>query len=128
MFASNFTLTIDGVDFSDYIQQETDITETMRKVIGPAQDDAVDGTTIPDLIKTKWDPSFLLVPMPKSKMQTLIALMEKESVALEYTSVKTADMATRSITAIPTTIRVKFATRWNGEHVYDATPISFEEV
>ena len=128
MFASNFTLTIDGVDFSDYIQQETDITETMRKVIGKAQADAVDGTTIPDLIKIKWDPSFLLAPMPKSKMQTLIALMEKESVALEYTSVKTADMATRSITAIPTAMQVKFATRWNGEHIYDATPISFEEV
>lgn len=128
MFASNFTLIIDGVDFSDYIQQETDITETMSKVIGEAQADAVDGTTIPDLIKIKWDPSFLLAPMPKSKMQTLIALMEKESVALEYTSVKTTDMATRSITAIPTAIQVKFATRWNGEHIYDATPISFEEV
>ena len=128
MFASNFTLIIDGVDFSDYIQQETDIQETMRKVIGEAQDTAVDGTTIPDLIKIKWDPSFLLQPMPKSKMQTLIALMEKESVALEYTSVKTADMATRSITAIPTAMQVKFATRWNGEHIYDATPISFEEV
>lgn len=128
MFASNFTLTIDGVDFSDYIQQETDIAETMRKVIGEAQADAVDGTTIPDLIKIKWDPSFLLAPMPKSKMQTLIALMEKESVALEYTSVKTADMATRPITAIPTAMQVKFATRWNGEHIYDATPISFEEV
>lgn len=128
MFASNFTLIIDGVDFSDYIQQETDITETMRKVIGEAQADAVDGTTIPDLIKIKWDPSFLLAPMPKSKMQTLIALMEKESVALEYTSVKTANMATRSIAAIPTAMQVKFATRWNGEHIYDATPISFEEV
>ena len=128
MFASNFTLIIDGVDFSDYIQQETDIQETMRKVIGEAQDTAVDGTTIPDLIKIKWDPSFLLQPMPKSKMQTLIALMEKESVALEYTSVKTTDMATRSITAMPTAMQVKFATRWNGEHVYDATPISFEEV
>lgn len=128
MFANNFTLTIDGVDFSSYIQQETDIQENMIKVIGEAQADAVDGTTIPDLIKIKWNPSFLLMPMPKAQMQTLIALMERESVALEYTSIKTADMATRSITAIPVAMQVKFATRYNGEHIYDATPIAFEEV
>ena len=45
------TLIINGTDFSTYIQQETDISETMRKIVGPAQDTAVDGTDILDLLK-----------------------------------------------------------------------------
>lgn len=128
MFSQNFVLKINGVDFSAYIQQETDISETMRKVVGDAQSDAVDGTTIPDLLKVKWDPGFLLAPMPKSQMQTLITMMERETVSLEYTSVKSANMARRSIVAMPVSMTVKFATRHNGAHIYDATPIAFEEV
>lgn len=126
--ATNFTLLINGTDYSSYIQQETDITEQMEKVTGEAEGDAVDGTTIPDLIKVKWHPAFLLQPMPKSRMQALIALMEAETVNLEYTSVHTIDNATRSITAMPSAMSVKYATRFNGEYIYDATPISFREV
>ena len=123
---ANFTLTITAVDFSDYIQQETDIAETMEKIVGPAQGTAVDGTTIPDLVKVKWHPSFLLKPMPKSKMQTLLAVMQQETVDLVYTSV--VNNTTRNITAIPTSMKVKFATRNGADYIYDATPISFEEV
>lgn len=123
---ANFTLIINAVDFSTYIQQETDIAETMTKVIGPAQAEAVDGTTIPDLVKIKWNPSFLLRPMPKTQMQTLLALMEQETVELEYTSVVNNTM--RSITAMPVSMKVKFATRNGTDYIYDATPISFEEV
>jgi len=126
--ANNFTLIINAVDFSAYIQQETDIEETMTKVIGPAQADAVDGTTIPDLVKIKWNPSFLLKPMPRSMMNTLIAMMEQETVELEYTSIKYGDPTLRSITAMPTTMTVKYATNFGGERVYADTPISFEEV
>ena len=123
---ANFTLTINAVDFSAYIQQETDIKETMTKVIGPAQADAVDGTTIPDLVKVKWNPSFLLKPMPKTQMQTLLALMEQETVDLVYTSVR--NNSTRNITAMPVSMTVKFATRNGSAYIYDATPIAFEEV
>lgn len=122
----NFTLIINAVDFSEYIQQETDIAETMTKVIGPAQADAVDGTTIPDLVKVKWNPSFLLRPMPKTQMQTLLALMQQETVELEYTSV--VNNTTRQITAMPVSMKVKFATRDGTDYIYDATPLSFEEV
>lgn len=125
--ANNFTLIINAVDFSAYIQQETDITETMRKVIGQAQDDAVDGTTIPDLIKIKWDPSFLLRPLPQDMMATLIAIMEEETVELEYTTVKLGNTL-RQITALPVSMSVKFATMFNGTRIYEPTPISFEEV
>lgn len=126
--ANNFTLRINGADYSAYIQQETDISETMTKVIGPAQGEAVDGTTIPDLVKVKWNPSFLLRPLPQSAMATLISLMEQETVGLEYTSVKNGNAELRVITAIPVSITVKFATMYNGGRIYEPTPISFEEV
>lgn len=125
--ANNFTLIINAVDFSAYIQQETDITETMRKVIGQAQGEAVDGTTIPDLVKNKWDPAFLLRPLPQDMMSTLIAIMEEETVELEYTSVKLGNRL-RPITAIPVSMSVKFATMYNGTRIYEPTPISFQEV
>lgn len=126
--AINFTLIINAVDFSEYIQQETDIKETMTKVIGPAQADAVDGTTIPDLVKVKWNPSFLLKPMPRSMMNTLIQMMEQETVELEYTSIKYGDPTLRQITAIPVSLSVQYATTERGERIYADTPISFEEV
>lgn len=126
--ADNFKLFIDDVDFSAYIQQETDIKETMRRLVGNAQAPAIDGTTIPDLIAIKWDPSFLLKPMPRTMMETLLEKMEQETVELQYTSVRREDGDLRVITAMPVSMTVKFATKWNDERVYAETPISFEEV
>lgn len=123
-----FTLLLNGYDFSDCIQQETDIKETMRKITGPAQGPAVDGTTIPDLVARKWDPSFLLAPLQRSRMATLINLMEQETITVQYTSVK-LDGSLRQIEAMPVSMTVQYATTdWNGERVYAPTPISFEEV
>ena len=122
-----FQLYLDGEDFSDYIQQETDITETLRKVYGPGQQIAVDGTIVPDLIANKWDPGFRLMPMPRTKYATLVAKMEQETVALEYTSIKEPDNTLRAITALPASLRVAYATQFAGERVYDGTMISFQE-
>ena len=120
------TLIINGQDFSAYIQQKTDITETMRRIVGPAQDTAVDGTEILDLVKIKWDPAFRLNPLPKSMMQKLIAMMEQEQVTIKYESV--VQNTLRTIDAEPVSITVQFATYWNGEEIYADTPISFMEV
>lgn len=121
------TLKINYIDFSEYIQQETDIIETMRKVTGPAQGDALDGTTIPDLIKVKWDPAFRLKPLPQSMMAQLIPLMESETVTISYTSVKLGSVL-REIEAMPVSMSIQYATTFNGERIYADTPISFEEV
>lgn len=121
------TLKINYIDFSAYIQQETDIVETMRKVTGPAQGNALDGTTIPDLIKVKWDPSFRLKPLPQSMMAQLIPLMESETVTISYTSVKLGSVL-REIEAMPVSMSIQYATTFNGERIYADTPISFEEV
>ena len=127
--AIHTTLIIDDVDFSDYIQQETDITETMVKVIGPAQDVAIDGTTIPDLVKIKWNPSFRLKPMARIDMNALINLMQHETVTLHSTSIRSSGDNLRTITAMPVSMTVQYAkTNPNGYRIYADTPISFEEV
>ena len=123
-----FTLIIDNVDMSDYIQQETDITETLRKVIGRGQQLAVDGTTIPDLIANKIDPGFRLMPMPRDKYAALVTVMEKETVTLQYTSIKYADGTLRIIKAMPMALTFKYGTQWGGQRVYDGAAIKFEEV
>lgn len=123
----NIMLQVDGLDLSEYIQQETDITETMRRVTGRAQDVGIDGTTIPDLIKVKWDPAFLLKPLKQPVVAALIEIMEREEVTVAYTSVRFNGQL-RTIQAMPVSMRVKFATMHNGSRVYDATPISFEEI
>lgn len=122
------TLIINGTDFSNYIQQETDISETMRKIVGPAQDTAVDGTDILDLLKVKWDPSFLLKPMPQEQMAQLIAMMELEKVTLTYTSVVSGELR-HNIDMQPLSMTVKYAmTTASGARIYADTPISFQEV
>lgn len=122
------TLIINGTDFSNYIQQETDISETMRKIVGPAQDTAVDGTDILDLLKVKWDPSFLLKPMPQAQMAQLISMMELEKVTLTYTSVVSGELR-QDIDMQPLSMTVKYAmTTANGVRIYADTPISFQEV
>jgi len=121
-----FTLIINGTDFSEYIQQKTDIKESMRRITGEAEDLAVDGTMITDLVAIKWDPAFLLKPLRKSDMQTLLTLMQQEKVSLQYTSVVSNTI--RVIEAEPASISVQYATTWNGEDIYAPTPISFLEV
>ena len=125
---ANTTLIINDVDFSDYIQQETDIEETMVKVVGPAQDTAIDGTTIPDLIKIKWNPSFRLKPMARIDMNALINLMQLETVTLQYTSIRSSGYNLRTIEAIPVSMKVQYAKTQGTYRIYADTPISFEEV
>lgn len=122
-----FQLYLDGVDFSDYIQQETDITETLRKVYGPGQQTAVDGTTVPDLIANKIDPAFRLMPMPRDKYVVLWEKMKQETIAVEYTSIEEPNSTLRSITALPSSLKVQYATLAGGERVYDGTLVSFQE-
>lgn len=122
------TVIIDDLDISKYVQQTQDIEEQLRKVYGSAQAPALDGTIIPNLVAVKWDPSFLTVPMPQNVANTLIAYMEKETVTLQYTSFKYAGGQVRTITALPQTITVSYATDdYNGTRIYKATRIAFQE-
>lgn len=122
------TCIIDGVDISAYIQQQTDISETMRKITGNAQATAIDGTTIPNQIAVKWDPSFVTRPLPQPIAESIIAAMERETVTLQYTSVKVAGSGARTITAFPVSMSVSYATDdYTGVRVYAPMTLSFEE-
>lgn len=122
------TVIIDDLDISEYIQQTVDITERMRKVYGKAQDTALDGTTIPNLVAIKYDPSFSTKPMPQSIAETLASYMEKETVTLQYTSFKYAGGQVRTITALPQSITINYATDdYNGERIYNNMALAFEE-
>lgn len=122
------TVLINGTDISDYVQQTQDISETMRKVYGAAQDTASDGTIIPNLIAVKWDPSFLTVPMPQSIAEQVIAYMEQETVTLKYTSFKVAGSGTRTITALPVSCTVSYAMDdHTGTRIYQACKLVFQE-
>ena len=122
------TVIIDDLDISEYIQQTTDITEQMRKIYGRAQDTALDGTTIPNLVAIKYDPSFSTRPMPQSIAETLASYMEKETVTLQYTSFKYAGGQVRTITALPQSITINYATDdYNGERIYNNMALAFEE-
>lgn len=122
------TVIIDDLDISEYIQQTTDITEQMRKIYGRAQDTATDGTTIPNLVAIKYDPSFSTKPMPQSIAEILASYMEKETVTLQYTSFKYAGGQVRTITALPQSITINYATDdYNGERIYNNMALAFEE-
>lgn len=122
------TVIIDDLDISEYIQQTTDITEQMRKIYGRAQDTALDGTTIPNLVAIKYDPSFSTKPMPQSIAEILASYMEKETVTLQYTSFKYAGGQVRTITALPQSITLNYATDdYNGERIYNNMALAFEE-
>lgn len=122
------TVIIDDLDISEYIQQTTDITEQMRKIYGRAQDTALDGTTIPNLVAIKYDPSFSTKPMPQSIAEILASYMEKETVTLQYTSFKYAGGQVRTITALPQSITINYATDdYNGERIYNNMALAFEE-
>lgn len=122
------TVIIDDLDISEYIQQTTDITEQMRKIYGRAQDTALDGTAIPNLVAIKYDPSFSTAPIPQSIAELLASYMEKETVTLQYTSFKYAGGQVRTITALPQSITINYATDdYNGERIYNNMALAFEE-
>lgn len=122
------TVIIDDLDISEYIQQTQDITEQMRKIYGRAQDTATDGTTIPNLVAIKYDPSFSTKPMPQSIAEILASYMEKETVTLQYTSFKYAGGQVRTITALPQSITLNYVTDdYNGERIYNNMALAFEE-
>ena len=119
------TLTINGVDFSSYVQWEVGRNETTRRVYGPNGVVDIDGTEYPDLLGTKLDPVFLLKPMPKSMMQAIYGVIQQNTVTLVYSSF--SDNSDRTITAIPQDLTFNFAMQgWDGE-IYTGTGLSFRE-
>lgn len=116
---------INGVDYSAYIQQKTDVTETPRRISGANAGTALDGTYIEDYVTTKYDPSFRAKPMPASMIASLLAACENEYVTIRYTSGR-AD-GTRTIVAVPTASTIQFLTAYADSRIYGGLTLSFTE-
>lgn len=119
-------LRINGTDYSSYIQQKTDITETPRRITGTAGFTALSGRINEDYIITKYDPSFRLKPLPREKVAALIAEFENPYVSVFYTSVF-VETGVRRIQAVPTASTIKYLCDYAGGRVYGDVVISFTE-
>ena len=120
------TLIINGVDYSTYIQQKTDITETPRRISGNNTGTALDGTYIEDYVTTKYDPSFRAKPMPADKIAALLAACENEYVSIRYSSGRANGV--RSIQAVPTASTIQFLTTYaETQAIYGGLVLSFTE-
>lgn len=119
------TLIINGVDYSEYIQQKTDITETPRRITGANSGTALDGTYIEDYVTTKYDPSFRAKPMPAGKIAELLAACESGYVTLRYFSGR--ENGIRAILAVPTASTVQFLTQYAESAIYGGLVLSFKE-
>lgn len=120
LYADNYNLT-------PLIQQTVDVRESMRKIYGNNGGMSTAGVEFDDLIATKYDPSFRLKPLPASEYAAVMAIMEKESVVLRYTSVKTTG-ALRTITAAPLELGAHYVTDSYGRRIYDGEIISFKQL
>ena len=79
---ANFTLIIDGVNFSDCVQQQTDIYETPQYVEGPNGGMSKVGTPIWDRVNTLYHFEQPLKPLPKARLAQLARACEPNEVTL----------------------------------------------
>lgn len=119
------TLIIDGVDFSDFIQQKTDIVERPRYIDGKGIGTAINGNAIFDRIATKYDVSFLLKPMPAENIREIIRACEANESEVQYTSVLFD--TERSIKAQLSISAVRYLTESNGNRIYGECSIVVSE-
>lgn len=109
----NFVLIIDGVDFSDCIQQRTDIQETPDYINGPNTGKSKVGTPIWDRVNTTYGFSQPLKPLPRERYEQLARACEPNEVTLTYKSFLAA--GTRTVRAQLSLSRIQYATEaWNG--------------
>lgn len=120
------TFTMNGIDFSAYIQRKIDITETPRRITGPHSGTALDGSYIEDYITTKYDVSVRTKPLPDAMISALLAEFEGAYVTLVYTSFLTLGDV-RRIQAVPTASTLRFLTEYAEGRIYGDLVLSFTE-
>lgn len=117
---ANFMLIIDGVNFSDCVQQQTDIFETPQYVEGPNGGMSKVGTPIWDRVNTLYHFEQPLKPLPKARLVQLARACEPNEVTLTYQSFLQA--SPRTVKAQLTISRTQFGVSgWNGDIYYGGT-------
>lgn len=119
-------LYIDNLNLTPLIQQTVDVRENMRKEYGNNGGMSIAGEEFVDLIATKIDPSFRLIPMNRDQYNTVMDIMAKSSVQLRYTSVKLNGL--RGIKAAPLELTAHYVMDSYGQRIYDGEIISFKQL
>ena len=119
-------LYVDNLNLTPLIQQTVDVREQMRKEYGNNGGMSITGEEFVDLIATKLDPSFRLIPMNREQYNTVMDIMARSSVQLRYTSVKLNGL--RGITAAPLELTAHYVMDSYGQRIYDGEVISFKQL
>lgn len=119
-------LYVDNLNLTPLIQQTVDVRENMRKEYGNNGGMSITGEEFVDLIATKLDPSFRLIPMNREQYNTVMEIMAKSSVQLRYTSVKLNGL--RGIKAAPLELTAHYVMDSYGQRIYDGEIISFKQL
>lgn len=119
-------LYVDNLNLTPLIQQTVDVREHMRKEYGNNGGMSITGEEFVDLIATKLDPSFRLIPMNRDQYNTVMDIMARGSVQLRYTSVKLNGL--RGITAAPLELTAHYVMDSYGQRIYDGEVISFKQL
>lgn len=120
-------LYVGNLNLTQYIQQQTDVIEQVRKVYGNNGGMSISGEEFEDLITVKIDPSFRLKPLPRDAYNQVMAVMKQSTVTVRYTSVISS--ALRSIQAAPLEMTAHYVMdSYSGARIYDGEIISFRQV
>lgn len=119
-----FVLIIDGVDFSDCLQQRNEIQETPDYINGPNAGTSKVGTPIWDRVNTAYGWQQALKPLPRARYEALAKACEPNEVTLTYTSFMSS--TPKTVRAQLALSRIRYATEsWNGS-IYHGATISAE--
>lgn len=122
-FTLRQTLIIDGVDFSDYIQQKVNVTEEPIYSDGAAVGETLADSVVRDRLGIRFRNSFSLKPLPQSKFFSLLKASAANSVTVTLTTSRSASPIT--IDAQITLSQYSYATT-AGERVYSGANIIIE--
>lgn len=115
------TLIIDGTDFSDYIQQMSQVGISPIYTNGANVGETDSGIQIFDRARVRYALSFALKPLPQSLFQTLIAACEANSVPVVATTPRYA--VNQSFVAQISLSSFSYATNSQGERIYSGATI-----
>lgn len=121
------SISVNGTSWNDRVQRYGFI-ETPEKILGKnhSENGALDGTTIVDYIRTKYHPTWLLMPMTASQLAAVASTLASGSVTLAYFS--PSKNQTRTISAQPDLSEIELALKSATKEIYSDIRITFKEI
>lgn len=121
---ANFVFIINGVDFSDCIMQREDIVDTPNYINGINQGTSKVGTPIWDRVRTTYNFTQPLKPLPRARLMEFAAACEPNEVTLTYLSMQGEAPITRRAQLKMTA--AQYATDYGGVRIYYGAKVNVE--